>query len=270
MRVRAIEWSFIAVFALLQPPCLAQTRSQQDWFCPMMFRSSRSTEDDISPSVPRPFEALTEPQQKYLSQVLAVWHERSKKADESEHYFNLKSFDAAYNAGKHPAALETGYLRFSPPNKWLYRIDNVKRFSGYDEAQQPRYVESRSIRDRSLFYFDGESLKVLDRIDRRCLAMPIADKLSVGSDDTHEFPFVIDQRDLEARYWIRPIANPTGDSNVWIELWPRSKADQQKFSLLRVVLDCNSVSPKEMTVFRANWRPERDHREVYEFSNASK
>ena len=281
MRFKALACCFFAICMLLHPVCLAQTHSQQDWFYPTfgfelsaMFGSARSLEGDAASSTPRPFEALTEPQQKYLSQVLAVWHERSRIADEPEHYFSLKRFDAAYNSGRHPTTQATGYLKFSAPNKWLYRIDNVKWFRGFDQAQQPRNFESRSVKDRSLFYFDGDSLRVLDRVNRKCAVMPNAvtpsEVSSVGRESTSQFPFVVDQRDLEVRYWIRPIANPTGDSNVWIELWPRSKADRRKFSRLQVVLDYQSVSPKGMTVFLANWRPDADHREVYEFSDASK
>ncbi len=66
------------------------------------------------------------------------------------------------------------------------------------------------------------------------------------------FLFGVKAKEIQDRYWVRPIAPPAGSQDVWLETYPKRPDDAGNYSRVQIILDKNEVLPKGLVVFMPN------------------
>ena len=219
-----------------------------------------------------PFENLTQPQQQYLDQVLNVWEQSTKKIERFQCNFKRWIYDPAQNTGADAAAKGEGVIRFMQPDKGLFKVEKVEFFSGRDDKQAATYRENERQKFGEYWLCDGDYVHILDRNEKKCLKVQLPPDMRGQQIHLSPLPFLfgVKAADIKSRYWVRPIAPPQGSSDVWLETYPKRPDDAGNYSRVQIVLDAKEVLPKALIVFLPNWRPNQQHREVYEFSDRDK
>ncbi|MCA9132822.1 MAG: TIGR03009 domain-containing protein [Planctomycetales bacterium] len=210
-----------------------------------------------------PFEALNEEQMQYLQTVLNVWEQQTAKIERYQCNLTRWQYDPSIDDTA-PATIDKGILKYSTPDKGLFRID--ERQSIAKRGPPPEYRPS----DKHGEYWicDGEYVHILDRDEKKAnkLQLPPAMRGNGIHNSPLPFLFGVKANEIQQRYWIRPVKAPAGSSDVWLEAYPKRVDDAGNYSRVQVVLDANQVLPKALIVFMPNWEPQHPHREVYEFT----
>ncbi len=219
-----------------------------------------------------PFEPLNEPQQQYLDQVLDVWEKRTAAIQRYKCNFKRYIFDPAQNTGNDAAAKGEGAIRFMQPDKGLFRVDKLEFFNGRDEKQAAVYRENERQKYGEYWLCDGDYVHILDRNEKKCLKVQLPPDMRGQKIHLSPLPFMfgVKAAEIKNRYWVRPLAPPPGSSDVWLETYPKRPDDAGNYSRVQIVLDPADVLPKGLVVFLPNWRPDQQHREIYEFSERDK
>ena len=219
-----------------------------------------------------PFEALNEPQQQYLDQVLDVWEKRTAAIQRYKCNFKRYIFDPSQNTGNDAAAKGEGAIRFMQPDKGLFRVDKLDFFNGRDEKQAAMYRENERQKFGEYWLCDGDYVHILDRNEKKCLKVQLPPEMRGQKIHLSPLPFLfgVKAAEIKSRYWVRPLAPPPGSSDVWLETYPKRPDDAGNYSRVQIVLDPTDVLPKGLIVFLPNWRADQQHREVYEFTDRDK
>jgi TIGR03009 family protein len=219
-----------------------------------------------------PFPELTPPQQEYLDQVLNVWEQSTKKIERYQCGFKRWIYDPAQNTGEDAAAKGEGVIRFMQPDKGLFKVEKVEFFAGRDDKQAAIYRENERQKFGEYWLCDGDYVHILDRNEKKCLKVQLPPFMRGQQIHLSPLPFLfgVKAAEIKSRYWVRPIAPPQGSKDVWLETYPKRPDDAGNYSRVQIVLDANEVLPKALIVFLPNWRPEQQHREVYEFIDRDK
>jgi TIGR03009 family protein len=219
-----------------------------------------------------PFEPLTEPQQKYLDKVLSVWEIKTAAIERYQCNFKRWVFDPSQNSDPDASATAEGAVRFMQPDKGLFRVDKLEFFSGRDSKQAAQYRENDRQKFGEYWLCDGEYVHIIDRNDKKCLKVQLPPQMRGQQIHLSPLPFLfgVKAQELQNRYWIRPIAPPPGNTDVWLETYPKRPDDAGNYSRVQIILDPTEVLPKGLVVFLPNYRPDQQHREVYEFSSRDK
>ncbi|MDX1929773.1 MAG: TIGR03009 domain-containing protein [Pirellulaceae bacterium] len=219
-----------------------------------------------------PFPELTAPQLQYLDQVLNVWEQSTKKIERYQCNFKRWIYDPAQNTGDDAAAKGEGVIRFMQPDKGLFKVEKVEFFSGRDDKQAATYRENERQKFGEYWLCDGDYVHILDRNEKKCLKVQLPPYMRGQQIHLSPLPFLfgVKASDIKSRYWVRPIAPPQGNKDVWLETYPKRPDDAGNYSRVQIVLDANEVLPKALIVFLPNWRPGQQHREVYEFTDRDK
>jgi len=219
-----------------------------------------------------PFAELNQPQQEYLDQVLNVWEASTKKIERYQCNFKRWIYDPAQNTGEDAAAKGEGVIRFMQPDKGLFKVEKVEFYSGRDDKQAATYRENERQKFGEYWLCDGDYVHILDRNEKKCLKVQLPPSMRGQQIHLSPLPFLfgVKASEIKSRYWVRPIAPPQGSKDVWLETYPKRPDDAGNYSRVQIVLDASEVLPKALIVFLPNWRPEQQHREVYEFTERDK
>lgn len=219
-----------------------------------------------------PFAPLNAPQQDYLDKVLAIWEANTAKIQRYQCNFRRWIYDPAQNTGNDAAAKGEGAIRFMQPDKGLFRVDKLEFFAGRDDKQAPIYRENERQKLGEYWLCDGEYVHILDRNDKKCLKVQLPPEMRGNQIHLSPLPFLfgVKAKEINERYWVRPIAPPAGSRDVVLETYPKRPDDAGNYSRVQITLDSIDVLPKGLVVFLPNFRPEAPHREVYEFTERDK
>lgn len=214
----------------------------------------------------QPFPDLSAEEQKYLDQVLAVWEQRTAQIERFECKFNRWQYDPT----AHPTAPSTiagGLIKFASPDKGLFDVQQVQSVA--DKNPQPKYQVNPRRPNGEYWICDGEWVHIMDRNDKKAQRIQLPPAMRGKSIHLSPLPFLfgVKANEIKQRYWIRPIAAPEGNTDLWLEAFPKRPDDSGNYSRIQVALDMNDALPKTLIVFLPNWRPEARHIEHYEFSD---
>lgn len=208
-----------------------------------------------------PFPSLTPQQQQYLDQVLEQWEARTTDVERYQCNFTRWQFSEPSVATN----IDRGAIKFSKPDKGLFRVDT--RHSIAQKGPNPEYRESE--RHGEYWICDGEYVHDLDRNEKKATKIQLPPAMR-GKGIVHSplpFLFGVKAAEVKQRYWVRPVAPPEGNNDVWLEAYPKRSDDVGNYSRVQVVIDRTDVLPKALIIFLPNWDPKQPHREVYEFSD---
>lgn len=214
-----------------------------------------------------PFPALTAAEQQYIDQVLLVW----EKSTSQINTFECKFKRWVYNPNTHethPESISEGEIRYKSPDKGSFKENSRVTFAGMKPEGSPDYKVNPRMPHGDWWVCDGEWVHQLDRNDKKAVRTQLPPDLRGNNIPLSPLPFLfgVKANEVKARYFIRAIAPPEGNNDVWVEAWPKRADDAGNYSRVQIVLDRSDNLPKGMFLFMPNWTPEAKHRELYEFS----
>ena len=217
----------------------------------------------------QPFPALTPQEQQFLDQVLATWEKRSATVEQYSCDFQRWEYDPAKRqVPQNPAAgffsEAKGEIRYMKPDKGVYRVDEVKVFAGGNPANF-RINPDRPFGE--YWICDGNWVYDRDRNTKteKQFELPPQQRGALIENSPLPFVFGVKAATLKQRYWLRSIKSDK--KTVWIEAWPRRADDAGNYSRVQVVLSRSDILPEALIVFKPNWTAQKDHKEIYQFSN---
>lgn len=219
-----------------------------------------------------PFEALTMPQQQYLDQVLDVWEKQTAAINQYECKFARRVYDPGQSAFPDEVSKASGILRYMAPDKGLYRVEQLEFFAGRGEDNKATYRPNEREKFGEYWLCDGSYVHILDRNLKTCTKTELPPNMRGQNIHMSPLPFLfgVKAKEIQSRYWIRPIAPPQGSQDVYLETFPKNIEDAGNYSRVQVVLDRVTVLPKALIVFLPNWQPNQPHQEIYEFTDRKK
>lgn len=215
----------------------------------------------------QPFPALSPQEQQYLDQVLDVWEKRTANIKRYECKFTHWEYDPTQHPTAPSAIGEGGTLKFMEPDKGLFKVDKIRRVAS--KASQPEYKADPRRTYGDYWICDGNWVHILDRNEKKAnrIELPPAMRGKQIYQSPLPFLFGVKAAEIKQRYWIRTVKPPAGDDSVWLEAWPKRADDAGNYSRVQVVLDRKDIMPRALIVFLPNWRPDQQHREIYEFTD---
>jgi TIGR03009 family protein len=212
-----------------------------------------------------PFGPLNPQHQNYLDKVLQIWEERTAKVNQFQCEFKRWEFDP----GTHPSAAKSiaaGIIKFAKPDKALFRVDKIV-FIENPSAAQPAYIANPRLEFGDFWICDGQWVHAIDRNQKKAVRTELPQEMRGNQIHLSPIPFLFGVKadELKQRYWLRPIAPPAGNKDVWIEAFPKRADDAGNYSRVEIVLDATELLPKALTVFYPGATELKPHREVYEF-----
>ena len=218
----------------------------------------------IAEGTKAPFDPLNKEQSDYLDIVLRAWEQRTSRIEQYQCTVTRWQYDPSIDAAS-PAVIDKGVIQYAKPDKGLFRIDQRQTLA--KKSPSPEYRDSDKYGD--YWVCDGEYLHIRDRNEMKALKIQLPPEQRHNGIHNSPLPFLfgVKAEEIKGRYWIRPVAPPAGNSDVWLEAWPKQLDDAGNYSRVQVVLDAQEVLPKALIVFLPNWEPQSPHREVLEFTD---
>ncbi len=219
-----------------------------------------------------PFPPLTPAFQQYLDKVLDAWQKETSKVERLKCEFKRFQYDPALNATGY-YSVASGELKYMAPDKGLFRIDDLRFFTGLDANNKPLFEVNKRNEFGEYWICDGVFVQILDRNEKKCSKIELPPNMRGKQIYLSPLPFLfgVNAAEIKSRFWIQPLVPPEGRSNeVWLEAWPKTSADAQNYSRVQIVLDAVEVLPKGLIVFLPNWRPGAEHKEIYDFLKRDK
>ncbi len=217
----------------------------------------------------QPFPAITAQEQQFLNGVLTVWEQRSAGVDRYTCSFQRWEYDPGrFQHPSNPAASffseATGEIRYLKPDKGVYRVDEVKVLANANPIEY-RVDPKRPFGE--YWICDGNWVYDRDRNTKteKQFELPPQQRGALIENSPLPFVFGVTAEKLKQRYWLRVIQS--NKKTVWIEAWPRRADDAGNYSRVQVVLSRTDILPEALIVFKPNWTAQKDHKEIYQFSN---
>ena len=216
-----------------------------------------------------PFPALDAQWQAYLDKVLEVWEQKTSDVTRYACTFRRYQYDPTL-AAQDAYTIAAGTLKYSKPDKGLFKVDQLVYHRGSDKDGKPQYQENPQRKYGEYWICDGKYVHILDENEKKCTKYELPPSVRGNSIYLSPLPFLfgVKAAEIKSRYWIKPLPLPQGRTNeVWLEAFPRRADDAANYQRVQVVLDLKDWMPKGLIVFLPNYRPEAPHRELYEFDN---
>ncbi len=154
--------------------------------------------------------------------VLDVWEKRTAAIQRYQCDFKRWVFDPAQNTGNDAASKGEGVVRFMQPDKGLFRVEKLEFFTGRDDKNAAIYRENERQKYGEYWLCDGEYVHILDRNDKKCLKFNCRLRcVATTFTSSPTVPFWSEAKEIQERYWVRPIAPPAGSQDVWLETYPK-------------------------------------------------
>lgn len=247
-----------------QPPTTSQQPSAQS----QVMQPSPGGQTGGMPVLQQPpFPPLNAQFQEYLDKVLVYWEQKTSKVERYKCDFKRFQFDPAIRSDGH-SSYATGVLRFMDPDKGMFRVDELLFYAGADPNQKPVFRKNDRQEHGEYWICDGQYVHIMDRNEKKCTKVELPPHMRGKQIYLSPLPFLfgIKAKEIQDRYWIRPLEPPKGRQNeIWLEAFPKRADDAQNYSRVQIILDASDCTPKGLIVFLPNWRPDAQHRELYEF-----
>ena len=214
-----------------------------------------------------PFDPLTKDWQDFLEKVLTRWEAESAKVEKFQCEFVRFQYDPTMVSPDH-YTVARGELKYLKPDKGLLKINVLSIHAGKDDKGQSKYEVNAKRQFGEYWTCDGHNVYDMNRNDKVCTIIELPPNMRGAGIQASPLPFVfgVKKQELQARYWIKPLPQPKDRTNeIWLEVYPRRADDAANYLKLQVVLDLRDWMPMGLIVFRNNWSPEAQHRELYQF-----
>ena len=196
---------------------------------------------------------LSNAEQAEMEQLLAAWEQQSSGTKRLEAKFRRWHFDPlAAPAGVHATWAE-GVIKYGAPDMGLFRVDQLKFFSGIVEGKSTyKSVEGQF---GEHWVCNGKELLEFDRSKKECRIQQLPPEMQGKDILESPLPFVfnLNAARIKDRYWVRRIEAPA-DVFV-IEAHPKRQADRAQYRFVRIVINNQTFLPKALILYGPNFDP---------------
>ncbi len=213
--------------------------------------------------LPAPFEISPE-HQAHVNQILTLWEKESNKIKTFTCTFERLEYNSAFGPGNDtPMTKSTGQLKYSKPDKGLFRITERRR---YNPKTRDWNVEQGDPNEH--WVCDGKAVYEFDADRKQVNVYPLPPELQGKgiADGPLPFLFGAEATKLMQRYFIR--VTQQNEEQIWLEAWPRFQHDATDYQYIELILDRKKFSPTALQVYLPNHQPQRKNSAVYMFGPA--
>jgi len=196
---------------------------------------------------------LSSAEQAEMDQLLAAWEQQSNGTKRLEAKFRRWHFDPlAAPAGVHATWAE-GVIKYGAPDMGLFRVDQLKFFSGIVESK-PTY-KSVDGQFGEHWVCNGKELLEFDRSKKECRIQQLPPEMQGKDILESPLPFVfnLNAARIKERYWVRRIEAPAGV--FVIEAHPKRQADRAQYLFVRIVINDKTFLPQALILYGPNFNP---------------
>jgi TIGR03009 family protein len=194
---------------------------------------------------------------KYLDEILNFWQHKSSEIERYRCKFRRWEYDPVFGPqGTHRTYAE-GVIKYSAPDKGLYRVDEVKQFHPPREAGgPPQYLASGDM-EKEHWICDGKSVFEFDYNQKKLFERELPPDMRGKSIGKGPLPFLFnaDAADIKRRFWIHVITPKDRTSEYWLEAVPKTQEDAANFKMVHVIIDQADFLPKAMVLFGPDYDP---------------
>lgn len=196
---------------------------------------------------------LSGAEQAEMEQLLAAWEQQSNGTKRLETKFRRWHFDPlAAPAGVHATWAE-GAIKYGAPDMGLFRVDQLKFFSGIVEGK-PTY-KSVDGQFGEHWVCNGKELLEFDRSKKECRIQQLPPEMQGKDILESPLPFVfnLNSARIKERYWVRRVEAPAG--LFVIEAHPKRQADRAQYLFVRIVINDKTFLPQALILYGPNFDP---------------
>jgi TIGR03009 family protein len=263
--IGSIATMFLAAVVQAQVQAPAAAQSQQT---AQAASGQPQPQGEAGQAAAPPF-VLTPPEQAELGKLLAAWEQQSSGTKRLEAKFRRWHFDPiSAPAGTHATWAE-GIIKYGAPDQGLFRVDQLKFFSGIVEGKTTYKAVEGQFGEH--WVCNGQELMEFDRSKEECRIQQLPPELQGKEILESPLPFVfnLNAARIHERYWVRRIEGPAG---VYvIEAHPKRQVDRAQYKFVRIVISDQTFLPQALILYAPNFDPTNtiayDH---YEFTDVER
>jgi TIGR03009 family protein len=204
---------------------------------------------------------VTAEDQAKLDELLLAWEQRSRAIKTFECKFKRWQYNLQFGDPNHPYTEGEGELRYSRPDKGMFRVTGEKTWiigqNGQGTWSEPAEAEH--------WICDGSSIYILDPKQKLIVEHPLPKELQGEAIARGPLPFLfnVTAAELKERYAMRVIAAPSfiprdqAAGQHWIEIYPKWRQDSAEFSRAFVVLSRDEIRPLAIMLIHTNGNSSR-------------
>ena len=217
-----------------------------------------------------PFPPLPAAELQRLQQMLMAWEQQSQGTKTLTCKFQRWHYDLfAAPAGIH-ATKATGEIKYSAPDKGLFRVEDLQFYKGMQEGKPAYGAETGKFGEH--WVCNGREVIEFDRSEKKCTIMELPPQMQGTQIFNSPLPFVFNLKadQVQQRYWVREVKSPK-EGMFMIEAWPKRQADRSRYKLVVIALDAKTFLPHALIMYAPNFnaktQPKWDH---YEFADVKR
>ena len=159
-----------------------------------------------------------------MDQVLAAWEKQSNRVSTFETKFTRREYDPVFGPKVGARFTDQGMLKYKQPDKGLFRID----------GERPEQWISDGV---AIFEFNHQKKQLVEH------QLPAEMRGKAIADGPLPFLFGAKAEKIKQRYWIRLIASPDPQNQIWLQAYPRHQQDAANFQSAELILNAKNMVP---------------------------
>lgn len=216
-----------------------------------------------APPAGPPFQ-LTADEQALVDQVLELWEIEGNKIKNYKCSFERWEYDCVFGPGQDvPKIKSKGLLKYSKPDKGLFRVTEIRHYTPAKEPGQSPTWETAKDEYGDYWVCDGEAVYEYNFVKKQLIVRYLPEEMRGKAIADGPLPFLFGAKKdrLKARYWIR--VSRTTPKEIWLAVYPRWPQDKANYDHVDVILDREKFLPAAVQITIQN-----GNRTVYMLSDA--
>lgn len=198
---------------------------------------------------------LSAGEQAELDQLLDAWQEQSAGTKHLQAKFRRWQFEPQTTpaATIHKTWAE-GVIKYSAPDKGLFRVDQLKTFAGVEDGKS--IYRDHEGQYGEYWVCNGQELLEFDRAEKKCTIQQLPPEMQGKEILESPLPFVfnLNAELLKQRYWIRRLESPNNEV-ILMEAHPKRQADRAQYRFVRIVINAKTFLPQALILYAPNFDP---------------
>ncbi|NOY43390.1 MAG: TIGR03009 domain-containing protein [Planctomycetes bacterium] len=202
-----------------------------------------------------PFQ-LTPVEKQFVDQILLMWETESAKINTFDCAFERWEYDPVFGPGNNiPMIKSMGQLTYSKPDKGSFKIDDIRRWTKKDAAQEtwePGDWAAQKHEVGEHWVCDGKAVYEYNHGKKQLVVIPLPPEMRGKAivDGPLPFLFGAEAAKLNNRYWIR--SKQGAADTIWLEAYPRHQADAANYHHVDIMLERKTMLPTALQVHMPN------------------
>jgi TIGR03009 family protein len=213
---------------------------------------------------------LTPQEEADLDRLLTDWEKQSDSVKNFECKFTRWEYDPALannGNGNLPSTVSKGIIKYSPPDKGLFRVDEAS----VPDPKTGQLVPS-TLDLREHWTCDGDSIYMVDHQKKLIIESKLPPEMKGKAIINGPLPFVFGAKSqvLKDRYYMRLITpKDAANEQVWLEARPKFQKDAANYSRVQLILTKATLQPAGIQIFNPGAARGAESRTVIQLTDLS-